>query len=512
LVIRTKITLVAMGSVLATAAAGMLSERSVVRQQGIESIRETMRATILSAENTRQSISAMRAAHVFDDSGLAKDLAAAADFRQTAVYKTVPVVSAWNSIAEVARQEGYEFRVPAHHPRNPNNTPRFDEEPILRLLESEGLPEMFRIDDKANEILYARPIVLSADCLSCHGDPSSSPAKNGKDMLGFAMEGWKEGYRHGMFLLRSKLDRVDAVVRAGMLRMALWLIPLSLAVGVVVYLVVWLVMGRINGQLGAAVDAIRRGSEQVVSAVGQLSSANQAAAQGASEQAASLEETSAASVAIAGMTKQNVNRSEAAAREMDCVEQRVQEGNLALSDVVSSMKDIQDSSGKIGRIMKVIDEIAFQTNILALNAAVEAARAGQSGAGFAVVADEVRNLARRSADAARETAPLIEESISKSQAGHAKVEQMAAVIRGITESADTVKLLVRAVKAGSQQEAREIEQVSAALQQVEEVTQRAAATSEQTAAAAHQLESQARLLDQVARQLHGMIAQSEITR
>ena len=98
-------------------------------------------------------------------------------------------------------------------------------------MESAKLPDYFEVDEKGNEILYARPIVLSADCLMCHGDPANSPKKDGKDMLGFRMEGWHEGDRHGAFLLRAKLDRVDAVVKAGMGRSALWLLPLSIGVG-----------------------------------------------------------------------------------------------------------------------------------------------------------------------------------------------------------------------------------------------------------------------------------------
>jgi methyl-accepting chemotaxis protein len=148
-------------------------------------------------------------------------------------------------------------------------------------------------------------------------------------------------------------------------------------------------------------------------ASGQVSTAAQSLAQGATEQAASLEETSASMEEMASMTRQNAENSQSAAGLMTEVDGHVRTSNETLAEMVSSMAAIQESSQQVGRIIKTIDEIAFQTNILALNAAVEAARAGEAGMGFAVVADEVRSLAQRSAQAARDTATLIETSMPK---------------------------------------------------------------------------------------------------
>jgi methyl-accepting chemotaxis protein/methyl-accepting chemotaxis protein-1 (serine sensor receptor) len=159
--------------------------------------------------------------------------------------------------------------------------------------------------------------------------------------------------------------------------------------------------------------------------------------------------------------------------------------------MVSSMTEIQDSSKQVAKIMKTIDEIAFQTNILALNAAVEAARAGEAGMGFAVVADEVRNLAQRSATAAKETAALIEASITKAQAGGHKVEQVAGSITAITDGVTKVKGLVDEVSVARQQQAQGIDQVSQAITQMEKVTQTTAATAEESAAASEELHAQA---------------------
>src|SRR4051794_4355723 len=155
--------------------------------------------------------------------------------------------------------------------------------------------------------------------------------------------------------------------------------------------------------------------------------------------------------------------------------------------MISSMKEINSSSEKISKIIRVIDEIAFQTNILALNAAVEAARAGEAGLGFAVVADEVRNLAQRCAHAAKDTGSLIEESISRTTEGGRKLSEVTSVMQAITEHTASVKVLVDEVSLSSQEQSRGIEQISKAILQMERVTQTAAASSEEGAAASEEM-------------------------
>ena len=270
----------------------------------------------------------------------------------------------------------------------------------------------------------------------------------------------------------------------------------------------WVVRG-INTVLRRCATELSEGAEQIQSASGQVASSSQTLAQGASEQAASLEETSASTEEITSMTRKNAENSKTAAEVMVTVDREVKEGNHTLDLMVSSMQQINASSDKISKIIKVIDEIAFQTNILALNAAVEAARAGEAGMGFAVVADEVRNLAQRSAQAAKDTSALIEESIATSRDGSAKLERAAGVIRAITESATQVKTLVDEVNMGSQEQARGIDQISKAISQMDQVTQGTAASAEESASASEELSAQAQALNQIVRELGSLVGGGE---
>ncbi|MEP7366645.1 MAG: methyl-accepting chemotaxis protein, partial [Acidobacteriota bacterium] len=170
-----------------------------------------------------------------------------------------------------------------------------------------------------------------------------------------------------------------------------------------------------------------------------------------------------------------------------------------------AMSEINAQSGKISKIIKVIEEIAFQTNILALNAAVEAARAGEAGMGFAVVADEVRNLAQRSSQAAKDTSALIEESILKSHEGKVKVDLVTSAIRRITDDVERMNTLVAEVGKGSGEQSRGVEQVAHALTEMEQITQRTAADAEESAAAAEELNAQATAMRSIVAQLRAMV-------
>jgi methyl-accepting chemotaxis protein len=284
-----------------------------------------------------------------------------------------------------------------------------------------------------------------------------------------------------------------------------WLTVLLLLVAFSVGAGVFWVVRRAGASLKDLAARMSESAERVSGAAGQVSGTSQSVADGASQQAASLEETSASTEQIVSITRQNVDHALQVAGLMQQNAEGAGAVNHSLDRMVEQMKEIGNSSNKIARIIKVIDEIAFQTNILALNAAVEAARAGEAGLGFAVVADEVRNLAQRCAQAARDTAGLIEDSIATSRDGNARLDKMAVNVRAMTENATRVKSLVDQVNLGSQEQTRGMEQIARAIVQMENVTQRTAASAEEGASAGTELTSHAQALHTLVYEMREMV-------
>ena len=269
----------------------------------------------------------------------------------------------------------------------------------------------------------------------------------------------------------------------------------------------WIAIGLVGFSLLACVQVLRivrrstkslrkttgilaDGSAQAALASKQIEEASVALSRSAAQQSQSVETTSSTATELAAMTERNAENAIQSAALMARVEEGVQAANSTLRSLHTSMDEIAASSNKISGIIKVIDGIAFQTNILALNAAVEAARAGDAGMGFAVVADEVRSLAQRSAAAARDTAALIEESVAKSLEGRANLDEVIKSIQGITERSGEVKQLVDGVSVASREQAEGIEAIARVVRQMEEHVRELSSSAEELASAGEKMSTQ----------------------
>jgi len=275
----------------------------------------------------------------------------------------------------------------------------------------------------------------------------------------------------------------------------------TLAAVILSVVIALLITRSIANVLQRLVTELNTGAEQNTAAAGQVSASSQSLAEGSSEQAASLEETSASLEEMSSMTKRNAENAHKANDLAKQARSAADKGSADMHAMTSAMEAIKVSSDDIAKIIKTIDEIAFQTNILALNAAVEAARAGEAGMGFAVVADEVRNLAQRSAQAAKETAAKIEGAITNTGQGVEISSKVVEALKDIVDKVRQVDELVSEVAGASSEQTQGITQINTAVGQMDKVTQSNAANAEESAAAAEELNAQAVTMKQSVNEL-----------
>jgi methyl-accepting chemotaxis protein len=286
------------------------------------------------------------------------------------------------------------------------------------------------------------------------------------------------------------ISAVTAELLAPVKSLGYWNLGVALVVLLLAAIVIFLLVRSIVKPINRIVTGLRQGSEQVAAGADEVSSSSQSLAEGAGEQAASIEETSSSMEEMSSMTKQNAGNARQADGLMKDVGDLGNQANGSMEQLTISMADISKASEETSKIIKTIDEIAFQTNLLALNAAVEAARAGEAGAGFAVVADEVRNLAMRAAEAAKNTAELIEGTVKKVQDGSGLVNRTSEAFTQLNRSSIKVGELVSEIAAASDEQAQGIEQINRAVSEMDKVVQQVAANAEESASASEEMSAQ----------------------
>ena len=295
----------------------------------------------------------------------------------------------------------------------------------------------------------------------------------------------------------ANIDSLDSTIIANVSAFGV-----SLLVCIVVAVVI---VRKLNGTLRAVTAELESTSDQIALSSSQIARSSQSLAQNTSELAATIEETSAATIEISTVADKTKDKSAAAVQIAIKAQTGCDLTNASLTDMGLAMEAIHDSSKRVSKIVKVIDDIAFQTNILALNASVEAARAGEHGQGFAVVADEVRNLAMRCASAAKDTTLLVEESMQRSNGGRDKMKTVVAEVETLTLENKQINTLIEEIRTGSIEQSRGVDQINQAISQMEQVTQSSAAQAEQSAASASELSAEAAAMSGVVARLRVLV-------
>jgi len=377
------------------------------------------------------------------------------------------------------------------------------QETYLRVFDSFATPEQQRfMAEKVSGAVIDKVAELRAI--------AAEKAATGK--FGVAATVWFDAATARIDLMKQVEDRLaaDYTARAEQILHTAWrqfLVFAVIVVGLIAGTVVAsaLFVRSISNRLRQIAGRLMDGASQLTEAANQMAAASEQEATGVSQQAASLEETSASLEEITSMTKRNASAAGEAKTLSGETRAAADGGSANMTAMSAAMAALKNSSGNVAKIVKSIDEIAFQTNILALNAAVEAARAGAAGAGFSVVAEEVRALAQRSAEAAKETAAKIDESVRNSDQGVAISQRIAEQFQEIVVKARKVDGLVGEIATASREQLQGIEQVNSAIVQIDGVSQSEAATAEQIAAQAEQLNAQATDLNQAVGQLMAIV-------
>ncbi len=527
---------VAVSCVICTGAAIILSSKKI-DEQGRADLVEKSRAILSRIEVGAHYVAEMRML----DGVIAETLQKFPDgnlpeAQKLKILKTVPIYAAFQIGKMGAEQEHYKFRIASDAPRQKDNQATPEELAVIQKFRSNtDLKEVVEQSADGKFMLVTRPVRIMAErnCLTCHGDPSTSPWRNGTDILGYRMENMKDGDLRATFTIVSSLEPVQAAVRASTTEISIWGLLITGVAAILGFLIIRGPMANLNdlaNGLSQTADEVATMSAEIASTSVQLSS-------GATQQAAALEETSASMEEMSAMVTRNSENAEKSQESSVQSQQSAERGKKVVLEMIHSIEQIDNSNANImtqiedsnrqfseivkviadiGNKTKVINEIVFQTKLLSFNASVEAARAGEHGKGFAVVAEEVGNLAQMSGNAAAEITQMLDSSIQKVEGivnstkskveslvrvGKEKVEsgtlvanQCGEVLDEIVESVQGVNQMVIQIAEGSQEQSKGVQEINKAMIQLNSVTQQNTSASQESSSAAERLSAQASIL------------------
>lgn len=456
------------------------------------------------------------------------------------ILKQVPIYAAMQIGKKDSEKSFYDFRIFSNEPRNEENKATQEEMEVFNKFEKDKNLDHYISDNGATITVY-KPVRLSKDhgCMNCHGDPATSPWKNGRDILGYKMENWQDGKLHGVFAVTTEVDKIVAFNSKNNLVSNSVAIGSFIGIGSV--LAIFFAFFNIKGPVAKITNTIvqlRETGASLLGAANEVTDTSSQLSQAAVEQASSLEQTSASVEQLSSMIQKNTENALRSADSSRQGQESAEHGQGSVTAMIQAMEEISQSNQtimnefdetnkrlaeivviikEIATKTKVINDIVFQTKLLSFNASVEAARAGEQGKGFAVVAEEVGNLAAMSGNAADEISTMLETSISRVEQtvteskvkieslilnskskvnnGMKTAEECKIALEEIVASINSISSMSQEISLASQEQASGVREIAKATNELNTITQQNTSASETVSVMAKSLNDHALVLD-----------------